>query len=217
MTFQTIINSATAISIDKNPIISQTITRDQTVRQTSRGGAVYRFTVSPNPALKWADYRYLVANLEEGKIGTQTISINSAGHSWISGYAGQLTTPQVNALTFQYTTAQQTANSRQVIVGSLPSIGSSTIMFQPGDLIQSANSVFPYTVSSQVLRGSGSTVQVPIHRVCLDTPSATTYDLKVGQEVTWRVVMTKMPRWTINGDRLIVWDGDFEFVESLLA
>lgn len=216
MSFQTIIDTASAISIDKNPIVSQTITRDQTVRQTSRGGAVYRFTVTPSPGLSWTAYRATVAAIEEGRIGTQTISINRAAHSWITGYTGALNSTEVNGLTFQFTTAQQSANPRQVIVGGLPSVGSSTVIFRPGDLIQSGNSVFPYTVTAEVQRGAGATVLVPIHRVCLDTASATIYDLKVGQEVTWRVVMTRMPRWTITPERLISWDGDFEFMESLL-
>jgi hypothetical protein len=216
MSFQTIIDGATAISIDKNPVVSQTITRDQTVRQTSRGGAIYRFTVTPNPALKYTDYRWLIADLEEAKIGSQTISINKTGHSWITGYGGGLTSQQIDALTFVYTSAQKAVNPRQVGISNLPSVNANTVIFQPGDLIQSANSVFPYTVTSKVLRGTDTYVMAPIHRVCLDTPSATYYDAKVGQQVSWRVVMTKMPSWSIDGDRLIKWNGDFEFYESLL-
>ena len=86
--FQSIIDSASAISIDKNPIISQTITRDQTIRQTSRGGAIYRFTVTPSPGLYWQQNKNLIASLEDSKIGIQTIALNNAGHSWISGYSG---------------------------------------------------------------------------------------------------------------------------------
>lgn len=216
MSYQMIIDSAIAIKIDKNPIVSQTITRDQTVRQTSRGGAIYRFSITPSPGMKWVEYRSLVAALEEGRIGTQYISINKPNHSWITGYTGELTSAQVNALAFQYTTAQQTSNPRQVRISSLPTVNASTIVFRAGDLIQSANSVFPYTVTSNVLRGTNSFVLAPIHRVCLDTASNTVYDLKVGQETSWRVVMTKMPNWTINGDRLIEWDSDFEFMESLI-
>ena len=63
--YQNIIDSATAISIDKNPIISQSITRDQSIRQISRGGAIYRFRITPNPAWKWIDYRWVIAALEE--------------------------------------------------------------------------------------------------------------------------------------------------------
>lgn len=216
MSLQRIIDSATAISIDKNPIISTTITRDQTVRQTSRGGAIYRFSVTPSPGLKWFDYRYMIAELEEGRIGSQTISINKPAHAWITGYIGDLTPTQVDALTFQYTAGQQALNTRLVAVWNLPAISSDATVFHAGNLIQSANSVFPYTVSERVYRGTDPYVMVPIHRPCLDTPSATQYDLKVGQEVSWRVVMTKMPRWTITADRLIAWDGDFEFMESLI-
>lgn len=216
MSFQSIIDSATAISIDKNPIISQTITRDQTVRQTSRGGAVYRFRVTPSPGLLWQNNRGLIAQLEEGKIGSQTIQLNKPGHAWISGYTGDLNSTQVDALTFQYTSAQQTLNPRQVLVKGLPTASSSTVIFQVGNIIQSANSVFPYTVTQTVLRGTGDSVTVPVHRIVLDATSNTEYDLRVGQQATWRVVMTAMPRWTITGDRLIAWAGDFEFSESLI-
>lgn len=215
MSFQTIIDGATAISIDKNPVISQTVTRDQTVRQTSRGGAIYRFTVTPNPAMKYVDYRWLIADLEEGKIGSQNIAINKAGHSWLTGYTGELSPTQVDALTFVYTSGQQALNPRQVGVSNLPSVNANTVIFRAGDLIQ-GNSVFPYTVTNTVLRGTNTYVMVPIHRPCLDTPSATYYDLRVGQQVGWRVVMTKMPSWSVDGDRFIKWNGDFEFYESLL-
>lgn len=216
MSYQMIIDSATAIRIDKNPIVSQTITRDQTVRQTSRGGAIYRFTVSASPGMRWVDYRSLVTSLEEGRIGTQLISINKPNHSWITGYTGGLTAPQVDALTFLYTSGQQTTNPRQVAVFNIPSVPADTVVFNTGDLIQSANSVFPYTVTSTVSRGSGNFVMVPIHRPCLDTVSNSQFDLRVGQQVTWRVAMTRMPKWTVTGDRLIQWDGDFEFMESLI-
>lgn len=216
MSFQQIINSATAISIDKNPIISQTLTRDQTIRQTSRGGAIYRFSVTPSPGWKWRDYRWLIAFLEEGRIGTQNISINKAGHEWINPLDTELTTPQFNQMVFLFTADQQALNPRQIALTNLPAVSSGTTILHAGNIIQSANSPFPYTVTGQVLRGTGDYAMVPIHRVCLDTPSFTTYAIKAGPTVTWRVAMTRMPRWTITSDRLIAWDGNFEFTESLL-
>lgn len=216
MTFQTIIDTATAISIDKNPIISQSVTRDQSVRQISRGGAVYRFKVSPSPGMLWSNYKDLVALLEEGKIGSQTIQINKIGHEWITGYSGELTTSELNGLTFLYTAGQQAVNTRQVGIFGLDAVATDTVVFKAGDLIQSANSVFPYTVTETVTKGAEAYVLAPIHRPCLDTPSDTAYDLKAGTEVSWRVVMTKMPQWRITPERLIAWDGDFEFMESLL-
>ena len=45
MSYQWIIDNAESISIDRHEIVGQTITRNQTVRATSRGASVWKFTV----------------------------------------------------------------------------------------------------------------------------------------------------------------------------
>jgi len=220
MSFQFIFDNAETISIDKNPLVSQTITRDQRVRSVSRGGAVYRFSVKLPDGFRWSNIRSSIAELEQAnKLAIETVNLAHTGLKWAFGYTGDLTDTQRNALTVTYNSAQAAANKMQCILGNLPaitgSITANTVLFRAGDHIQPQGSKYVYTVSATVLRGTGSTVQLPVHRIILDAVSPTAVTLKSGQDVTWTVVCTNLPTWTIDANGLVQWSGPFEFYESL--
>lgn len=220
MSFQFIFDNAETISINKNPLISQTITRDQRVRTVARGGAVYRFTVKLPDGFRWENIRSTIAEIEyANKIAIESVNLAHPGLAWAFGYTGELSNTQRNALTVIYNSTQAATNKRQFILGNLPAVSgnitANTVLFKPGDHVQPQGSNYVYTVSSTVLRGSGTTVQLPVHRIILDATSDTAVTLKSGQDVTWRIVCTNLPTWTIDANGLVQWSGNFEFYESL--
>lgn len=217
MSFQNIIDTASSLAVNKNSLVSQTIARDQTVRSVDRGGAVYRFVVEPNPGMRWSEWRAIVAEIEaKGKLSVETINLSKAAFNYISGYTGALTAPQLAALQLRYTAAGSAVSTKQFELSGLPSVSADTVIFNAGDLIQPQGTNFPYTVTQTVLRGSGATVTVPVHRTIRQTPSDTYYSVLTGQQVSWRVVCTQLPQWKIIPYDRIEWSGNFEFYESLL-
>lgn len=123
---------------------------------------------------------------------------------------------------------------------NLPAIGgsitSSTVVFRAGDWVQFTNSAEPWgqysnyvadrglarTVPVDVLRGSGSYVDVPVHRPFVFTGTSTYAvngragcDIAVGNDVRIGFVMTKMPSWKLMPNRTVEWTGDFEFYEYI--
>lgn len=105
-----------------------------------------------------------------------------------------------------------------VTVSSATYVTSGTILFAVGDLIQPANSRYPYSITTEVARGSGSTVTVNLHRNVI-TSEGITYAgaaIKVGNSCTWRVVLSGLPTYQLTPNRLVQYTGDFELFEKII-
>ena len=216
MSIQSVIDNATGISISRKPIVAQTFSRNQQIRTAQRGPRIWSFAVTIHNGLRYSENRGMleeisrVDRLEESEISLA----NRPGMSYITQYQGQLTTGQLAGLQV----SQWEAGSTTLLLTNLPAVGSSTVMFRAGDLIQPADSRYPYTVAGDVVRGVDNSVAVVVHRGRL---SEVGYDpvgktLNVGPAVTWRVIATQIPEWTIEAGDLVSWSGNFVLVESVL-
>lgn len=175
-----------------------------------------------------------------------------SGLNWVSEYQGDLTSTQVNNLTVStgtdflgtgtwnvssavnYSGVEKVFNYMRIT--NLPSVSSSTYIFRAGDWVQLATSADPWgqysnyvtdlggaaTVPVDVQRGSGTYVDVPVHRpfVFNGTATITTNgragcDINVGNQCRLQFVMTKMPTWKLMPGKLVQWSGDFEFYEYI--
>ncbi len=97
-------------------------------------------------------------------------------------------------------------------------VNSLTYVLRVGDYIQPSNSRYPYTVLNDVVRGSGSTVTVNLHRPLI-TSEGITYvgqGVKIGNSCTWRVVVSTLPTYQLIPNRLVQYTGDFELVEKII-
>lgn len=217
MSFQYIIDNATGLAINKNPLTSLTITRDQTVRSVDRGGAVYRFAVDANIGMRWSEWRSIITEIEAlGKTNTQVINLAKPAFAYITAYTGKLTAPQLAATKLRYTSTMASVTTKAFELSTLPSVAANTVIFNAGDIIQPSGSQFPYTVTATVLRGISTTVTVPVHRTIRSAPSNTYYSTLAGQQVTWKVICTQLPNWKITSYDMVEWGGGFEFYESLI-
>lgn len=214
MSFQWMIDNAESISVTKRPVISQTVSRDQHVRSVSRGGAVWKFTVKMPQRMPWNNWSrgYLESIDTNAMLKSQTINLAKSGYEWLTKYRGDATS--TSTMTWKYNSTQAASNTYKFELGNMPgSVGS--VLFRAGDLIQPNGSTYVYSTVSAVTKGSTSTQLVEVHRSILTTPSDTAVTIKVGPEVTWTVICTKMPTWTFVEKELIEFNGDFEFQEVL--
>lgn len=214
MSIQTIIDSAQSIEIDRRKVVAQTMSRSQRIKIAERASAQpWKFTVTPPGSLRWSDNRDTVELIDYNDRSQEyTISLNNNSRmNYITEYRGQLTTGQLAALTVtNFTTAT-------MVVGGLPSVSTSTVIFAQGDLIQPINSRYPYTVVNTVYRGSGVNVTVTTNRPAITSEGISLLtNLKVGNSCTWAVVVTALPSYTIVPKNRLQFNGNFELVEKIV-
>jgi len=203
--FQWIVNSATALSIDGRGVVAATSTRENVIRTVSRGGRVWKFTVSPSPGKTYVESRPYLARLDQmDRITIADINFNHAGFENIIGYLGSGTggfTVVVPAGT-SVTTCTITA-------GSLPS----GYVCRAGDWLQIGSTGSVYQVVTDPAAGNGATVTLnrPIDE------AAGSYTGYFGANVTWSVLCVERPTWTLvpaGANMLVNWSGDFVFYED---
>jgi hypothetical protein len=214
MSLQTIIDRAQSIEIDRRRIVAQTVSRSQRIKISERASAQpWRWTVAPPGMLKWSDSRGIVELIDfNDRANEYTLSLNNnASMNYITQYQGGATTNQLTAMQItSFTTST-------MVIGTLPSVSTSTIMFASGDLIQPTLSRYPYTVVNTVYRGSGNSISLVTHRPAITSENVTlTGSFKTGTSCTWRMVLTALPSYSIVPKNLVQFNGDFKLIEKII-
>ena len=135
-----------------------------------------------------------------------------------------MTSVQIAACQWQTSSANKT-----LVLGSLPSISISAFLFRVGDFVQVGR--YAYIVTSDVLRGAGATVNVPVHRnliatlvsavACVAGQFGATISMGGSSYtgVTFPVILRDYPTYTlqpITNDSFIAWSGEFNAFEAVL-
>ena len=194
MSFQWIIDNAEDIQINKRGVVSQTVARDQTVRSLSRGGVIWRFTVTPSSGLRYNDagvrsYIEAIDNLDR-------LSAFYANFSHFSLFAYQGTSAPTSI------TVTQGSNTASVSGGSGTKLKS-------GDIVQLTGQPRVYSVYGDV-----TATNVILNRPVLETTG--TYSLTVGSACSFKLICVQIPDYKITPGNIIQWSGPFIFTESLL-
>ena len=152
--------------------------------------------------------------------------LNFGSTGWVNyiSYQGDMTSGQI--ATCQWQTASANKN---LVLGSLPSISSSAFIVKAGDFCQVG--LYAYIATADVLRGSGSTVTIPVHRNLISTLTSPV-NAVIGQfgttvsmggstytGTTFQVVLREYPTYTLipmTNDSFIQWSGTFKAFESVL-
>jgi hypothetical protein len=214
MSFQTIFNIQQTMSVHNRRMVGQQISRGGQVRVAQYLTAVpWVFTVMPHNYLYYPQARDIIQAIDnKDRELPETITFNNANLSWFTAYQGDLTTGQANALTLA---SVPPANSTTITVGNLPSVSTTAVVFEPGDFLQLG--IYPYKVTTQVLRGAGSTVSVTLHRPVIGTPSIGTLTA-VGVYCTFYMLAESCPTYSLNpmtDGAFVQWDGAFVFREDI--
>jgi len=117
------------------------------------------------------------------------------------------------------TAATTTTVYDQPVQSSLTTtVTNQTIIFKVGDLIQPNGSRYPYSVQSEVVRGTTSTVTATLHRNIISSEgiSLTNRSLKIGTETTWRMVLSQLPNYVVLPYDRMTWNGNFEMIEKII-
>jgi hypothetical protein len=214
MSFQTVFEIQQNMSVNNRRTVGQQVSRSGQVRVAQYLTSVpWVFTVTPHNYLYYPQVRNVIQAIDNtDRQLPESISFASANLAWFVAYQGDLTTAQVNALTLASVPA---ANSTTITVGNLPSVSSTANVFKAGDFLQLG--LYPYKVTDAVLRGSGSTVTVNLHRPVIGTPSVGTLTA-VGTACTFYMLAEACPTYTLNpmtNGAFVQWDAPFVFREDI--
>jgi hypothetical protein len=209
--FQWIFDNAENISIDRSPVTAQTMSRSNVVRTVSRGGDVWRFTVTMPNGMRWSTSRSYIENITIANRYTKgNVQMNNAGYAnYLSKYQGNATTGTAVTGPTGFV-ANVTQGNANLTLTSSPTI-STGYVFRTGDWIQLGTAGNVYAVSEDLAISSGTTVK--LNRSIRDAGGS--YNLTVGPGCVFQVYCTALPRWTIFGYDQISWSGSFEFYEAL--
>lgn len=216
MSFQTIFDISQSISVNNRRTVGQQMSRSGQMRVAQYLTSVpWQFTVKPHAYLYYPQVRGVIQTIDNNdRQLPETITFSSTNLSWFTAYSGGLSGAQAAALTLASVPA---ANATTISVGNLPAVGSSVKVFSAGDFLQLG--IYPYKVTADVLRGVGATVNVTLHRPVIGTPTTGTLSA-VGSACTFYVLAQQCPTYTLNpmtNGAFVQWDGDFVFIEDIVA
>jgi hypothetical protein len=226
MSLQTILSVAETVGINDRKFAGQMLSRNMRI-STSQILTVqpFEFTIKPMNYLLLSQNRAVLSALRiADRINEQYLNFGSTGWLNYIKYQGDMTGPQAAACQVQTVSTGST-----IVLGSLPSISSSAYIVKTGDFIQINR--YAYIATSDVQRGGGSTVSIPVHRPLITTVATVTAAV-IGQYgtttslggstytgITFPVILREYPTYTLvpmTNDSFLSWDGGFKAIEAVL-
>lgn len=219
---QTIIDKANALNIDRRKVVGVQITRNEIPRTSlTPTKQPWRFTLTMPDRLYYYNNRNLLEQLDTiDRYTPELVTFsNNACLSWIFRYQGVMNSTQISNITVQSFTGNQ------LVLTGLPVIPASRVLFEPNDLIQIGTHTYPFTSTTQVLRGTNGTITVTTNRPNIITASVVGDGITVGNSCQFYMFCPNMPTYTLipggytrsNGTTLnnaiIQFDDDFTLYE----
>lgn len=195
MSLQSIINISNGMTINRRKMVGVQYARNELPR-TSETPTYnpWKLTISV-PQIVYSKSRALLEGLDTIDRRTPEVITfsDSPNLSWMFKYQGDLSTSQRNTVTVN----SFAGNQLVLNVGSV-SISPTAAVLEPGDFIQIAGYPYPFTSTTQVLRGLTSTVTVTTHRPNIISDSISNLNLNWGNDVEFNVFCPNMPTYTLN-------------------
>ena len=225
-TLNQILAISESIAINDHRFIGQTMSRNQRI-STSEILSVqpFGFEMKPMNYLLYSQNRTLLSNLREVDRQYESyLNFGSTGWWNYIDYQGDMSSAEINNCQYQTSTANKT-----IVLGSLPAIDPTDYIVKTGDFLQIDR--YSYIATEDVVRGSGSTVNIPVHRTIMTTLT-NPMDAVIGQYgitqslggntyigITFPVILTEYPTYTfvpMTNDSFIAWNGTFKAIEAVL-
>lgn len=226
MSLNQILAIAETVSINDQRFVGQVVSRNQRMF-TSEIVTVtpFIFTFKPHNYLQYSQNRDLLSSLRvPDKSLEQYLNFGTTG--WVNyiKYQGDLTSAQIAACQWQTSSA-----AKILVLGNLPSVASTAVIVKVGDFCQVGR--YAYIATATVLRGSGTTVNIPVHRGLIDALTSAVnavigeYGTTVAMGgtnyvgITFPVILKSYPSYTLvpmTNDSFIQWAGEFLGFESVL-
>jgi hypothetical protein len=195
---QTILNYSNGLAIDRRKVVGIQYTRNEIPRvsQTPTKNP-WKFTLDMPNRFKYYEARDLMEALDTlDRITPEVITFSNLPQlSWIFKYQGAMSAGQLATITVtSFVGDQLTLNVSGITAAS------TAVIFKPNDLIQIGSTgvhPYPFTSTTQVLRGSGSTVVVTTNRPNILTGTLTGLGIIVGNTCEFNMFCPNMPTYKL--------------------
>jgi hypothetical protein len=226
MSLNQILAISESVGINDQRFIGQVLSRNQRLSTSEVLTVVpFEFTLKPMNFLYYSQNRDLLATLRYfDKALTQYLNFGATNWENYIWYQGNMTSTAIAACQWQTSSANKT-----LVLGSLPTISSTSFVVRAGDFCQVG--LYTYIATEDVQRGVGTTVNIPVHRNLL-TPVVSPINAVIGQYgttvsmggstyigVTFPVILREYPTYTLNpitNDSFIAWDGQFKAMDVVV-
>jgi hypothetical protein len=219
---QTIIDNCNGIKINRRNVVGTQYTRNEIPRvsQTPTKNP-WKITIDMPNRFRYSQARALLEELDT--LDTFTPQVVTFGNltamNWIFKYQGEMTSGQIAAVTVQSYVGET------LTLTGLPAIGAGSYLFKKNDLIQIGSHPYPFTSTTDVLRGGGTTVTVTTSRPNIITASVVGAGITVGASCQFNMFCPNMPVYklipggyvgngvTTTNNALIEWSDSFYLYE----
>ena len=226
MSLTQILAISETIAINDQRLVGQVLSRNQRISTSEILTVVpFEFTLKPMNYLLYSQSRAILNSLRiPDKSLEQYLNFGTTGWTNYINYQGDMSQAQLVACQFETATIGKT-----IVLGNLPSITSTLYIVKAGDFLQIDR--YAYIATANVMRGSNSTVNIPVHRTVL-TPVVSPMNAVIGQYgtttslggstytgITFCVILRGYPTYTLlpmTNDSFIEWSGSFNAFESVL-
>lgn len=227
MSLNQILAISESVGINDQRFVGQMVSRNQRISTSEILTVVpFAFDMKPMNYLYYSTNRGLLNSLRiPDKALTQYLNFGVTGWKSYIQYQGDMTSSEIAACQWQTSSVNKT-----LVLGLLPTMGAGEYIVKTGDFCQVG--LYSYIATADVLRGSGSTVNIPVHRNLIDdlvSPVAAVIGefgttISMGGDaytgVTFPVVLREYPTYTlipcVENDSFIQWSGSFKAFESVL-
>jgi hypothetical protein len=225
-TLNTILAIAESVTINDQRFVGQVLSRNQRISTSEIIGVQpFSFEMKPMNYLLYSQNRQLLSALRTAdREFEQYLNFGATGWANYIYYQGDMTSAEISACQYQTSSANKT-----IVLGSLPTMGATEYIVKTGDFLQINR--YSYIATADVQRGSGSTVNIPVHRTIMTTLASPMYAV-IGQYgttqsiggntytgVTFPVILQQYPNYTLipmTNDSFIGWTGTFKAIEAVL-
>lgn len=229
MSLNQILAISESVGINDQRFVGQVISRNQRISTSEIITVVpFAFDMKPMNYLLYSESRDLLNSLRiPDKSLEQYLNFGSTGWENYIDYQGDLTSTQIPTTQWQTSSANKT-----LVLGNLPAnavMPATKYIVKAGDFCQVGR--YAYIATANVLRGTGSTVNIPVHRNLITT-LVSPLNAVIGQYgltiamggtsytgITFPVILRDYPTYTLvpmTNDSFIQWSGSFKAFEAVL-
>jgi len=226
MSLNQILAISESVGINDHRFVGQMLSRNQRISTSEVITVVpFSFDMKPMNYLLYSQNRALLNSLRIPDMALiQYLNFGTTGWANYIAYQGDMSSTEIPACQWQTSSA-----NKILVLGNLPAIDPNAYIVKEGDFCQVGS--YPYIATADVLRGVGSTVNIPVHRNLMATLPSTLsavigeYGATVSMGgtnytgTTFQVILRAYPTYTLMpyaNDSYISWSGGFNAFEAVL-